>query len=89
LYLVVNFVVYYMPTPGASGSVEAMYIMVLAGFIPGAYAVLATMIWRFSTFYLHVFLGAIVYFVFQPKYSAAAKRMKAAAEAATAPLVAE
>jgi hypothetical protein len=68
IYLLVNFVVYYMPTPGAAGSVEGMYMLVLGGFFGNAgLALSSTIVWRVATYYLHVFLGAAVYLCFDPK----------------------
>jgi len=54
---------YFVPTPGASGSVEAAYTLVLGGLtgMPGA-SLSAVILWRFSTYYLHLVLGGIVYF---------------------------
>lgn len=52
----------YIPTPGASGSIEAAYALVLGGVTnaPGA-ALSAIIFWRAGAYYLHLLLGGIVY----------------------------
>jgi hypothetical protein len=55
VFVIMNFVAYYIPTPGSAGGVEGVYALVLSGFSrdPSATAA-AVLIWRFSTFYLHL-----------------------------------
>ncbi|MFW6119317.1 MAG: lysylphosphatidylglycerol synthase transmembrane domain-containing protein [Petrotogales bacterium] len=56
LFLTLNLVVYYVPSPGASGSVEGVYNLVLSGLAFNASKVVAgVIIWRFATFYFHIF----------------------------------
>jgi uncharacterized protein (TIRG00374 family) len=57
-------VVFYVPTPGASGSVEGAFALVYAGMTnaPGS-TVLAIFIWRFATFYLLLLFDGLVYVV--------------------------
>jgi hypothetical protein len=54
----------FIPTPGAAGSVEASYLLVL-GTLTGkpAATMSAILLWRFGTYYLHLLLGAAVYFL--------------------------
>ncbi|MGC9383215.1 MAG: lysylphosphatidylglycerol synthase transmembrane domain-containing protein [Kosmotogaceae bacterium] len=63
LFLTLNLVVYYVPSPGASGSVEGVYNLVLSGLAFNASKVVAgVIIWRFATFYFHIFFE-IVYLI--------------------------
>lgn len=57
-----------IPTPGASGSVEASYLLVL-GSLTGkpAATMSAILIWRFGTYYLHLLLGGLIYFLVSVK----------------------
>ena len=53
----------FIPTPGASGSVEATHILVLGALTGNPPATMsAILIWRFGMYYLHLILGALVYF---------------------------
>ena len=58
----------YIPTPGASGSVETAYALVLGGITgsPGA-ALSAIILWRFGSYYLHLVLGGLVYTLVPPR----------------------
>jgi uncharacterized protein (TIRG00374 family) len=63
-FVIINLVVYYVPTPGGSGGVEGGYVLVFSGMTgaPGMTAVLV-LIWRLSTYYLHIGFGLIVFFL--------------------------
>lgn len=53
----------FIPTPGGSGSVEASYQLVLSALTGKPAATLsAILIWRFSCYYLHLLIGALMYF---------------------------
>lgn len=62
-FIVCGLVSTYIPTPGASGSIEAAYTLVLGGMTgaPGS-ALSATFLWRLGSYYLHLLLGGLVYF---------------------------
>ena len=62
-FIVCGLVSAYIPTPGASGSVEASYALVLGGMTgsPGA-ALSAIFLWRIGAYYAHLLVGGIVYF---------------------------
>ncbi len=67
IHYAMGFVVYYSPTPGASGAVELMYFPVLAVFSDNNSAVGAGIVaWRLGTFYLPIVLGFVTY-VFRNK----------------------
>jgi len=61
-FVIINLVVYYVPTPGASGSVEGAYIWVFSGMtgVPGMTAV-AVLVWRVATYYFHILFGLVVF----------------------------
>jgi glycosyltransferase 2 family protein len=53
----------FIPTPGAAGSVEASYLLVMSALTGDTAATMsAILLWRFGTYYLHLFLGGLVYF---------------------------
>jgi glycosyltransferase 2 family protein len=61
-FVMVNMVVYYVPTPGASGSIEGAYSLVFSGFVGSLEKGLSViLIWRLATYYLHLLLGFMVY----------------------------
>jgi uncharacterized protein (TIRG00374 family) len=57
-------VVFYVPTPGASGSVEGAFALVYSG-MTGALGptILAIFVWRFATFYLLLLFDGLVYLI--------------------------
>ncbi len=60
IFSFLNLIVYYIPTPGASGSVEAAYSLVFSAFIgypQKVFAVIAA--WRASTYYFHILFELI------------------------------
>jgi uncharacterized membrane protein YbhN (UPF0104 family) len=62
-FILCSLVSAFIPTPGAAGSIEASFVLVL-GAITGkpAECMSAILIWRLGTFYLHLLFGSIVYF---------------------------
>jgi hypothetical protein len=63
-YTLCGLISLFVPTPGASGSVEAAYLLVM-GTLTGrpAATLSAILIWRISTYYLHLLVGGIRYFM--------------------------
>lgn len=62
IFTVVWQVVFYIPTPGASGTLEGAFAAAFAGFTGNlALALTAVFIWRFATYYVHVFFGFVVF----------------------------
>lgn len=56
--MLLNLVVYYIPSPGASGGIEGVYSMVFTQFSGKAdLSVISIIIWRFATYYMQIFLG--------------------------------
>lgn len=67
IHYAMGFVVYYSPTPGASGAIELMYFPVLSVFSSNNSAVGAGIVaWRLGTYYLPIVIGFITY-VFRNK----------------------
>ena len=68
VYVVASISTNFFPTPGASGSAEAGFSLLLASVVGSASeAFAAAAVWRFSTYYLHVFFGLAVYFLYSPQ----------------------
>jgi hypothetical protein len=63
-FVIINLVVYYIPTPGGSGSIEGAYIWIFSGInnSPAATTV-AIVLWRVATFYLHILFGFCIFFI--------------------------
>jgi uncharacterized protein (TIRG00374 family) len=76
VYVILWQVVFYIPTPGASGSVEGAFSIVYAG-MTGALGptVLAIFVWRFSTFYLLLVLDGLVYLALGRTMSSDSRRV--------------
>lgn len=69
-FLLLNLVVYYIPTPGASGTIEGVYSMVFLGLTGKPdLTFVSIIVWRFSTYYMHIFFGLFffLYFYFKEK----------------------
>jgi glycosyltransferase 2 family protein len=68
LTFVSNFVVHYIPIPGASGTIETLYNILLGVLFANAGAAISTTVtWRFSTYYLNILLGSLFFFFYVPK----------------------
>lgn len=50
----------YTPLPGASGAQEVGFAVLFKGIFPDAHLFVALIIWRFSTYYLSVLVGAVM-----------------------------
>jgi len=60
LQVVVTFLMYFAPTPGASGVAEGAYSVLFSKIVSKDDITLVTIAWRFFTIYLGVFTGMIV-----------------------------
>lgn len=60
LLVVTTFVMYFAPTPGASGIAEGVFGYAFAGLVAGGHLVLITLAWRFLTVYLGMMVGMVV-----------------------------
>jgi uncharacterized protein (TIRG00374 family) len=54
-----------IPTPGAAGGAEAVFVLLYSPFIPAPVMGVVTAGWRFFTFYLLLGIAAILYLVLQ------------------------
>ncbi|MBM7558303.1 lysylphosphatidylglycerol synthase transmembrane domain-containing protein [Marinitoga litoralis] len=58
--MLLNMVVYYIPTPGASGTIEATYQLVFSSILKIHKGVFLSIIgWRFATYYLQILFGIL------------------------------
>ncbi len=60
LLVVTTFIMYFSPTPGASGISESVFGGFFQGILTGNHLVLVTVAWRFITIYLGMIIGLIV-----------------------------
>jgi len=61
-YVILWQIVFYVPTPGASGSVEGAFALVYSGMTSDLGAtVIAVFVWRIATYYLLLLFDALVY----------------------------
>ena len=49
----------FVPLPGAAGGAEASYLLFFGLFFPSGILGISTLIWRFITYYLCIFVGSI------------------------------
>jgi uncharacterized protein (TIRG00374 family) len=61
LQLLITFVMYFTPTPGASGVAEFGYASILANYINKNDVVALTFMWRFLTIYLGMVIGLFIF----------------------------
>ncbi|MGB4985608.1 MAG: lysylphosphatidylglycerol synthase transmembrane domain-containing protein [Erysipelotrichaceae bacterium] len=54
-----------VPIPGASGTMEATFLLLFSRFIPYTQAASAVIIWRFATFHFILFTAGIVFSIFR------------------------
>jgi uncharacterized protein (TIRG00374 family) len=66
MFVIINLVVYYIPTPGASGGIEGSYIWVFSGVNNSpASTTIAIFLWRLATYYLHIIVGLTLFFLYR------------------------
>lgn len=63
-FVLCSLVSLFIPTPGAAGSVEASFVLVLSALTGKPAATMsAVLVWRFGVYYLHLLVGGLVYFL--------------------------
>jgi len=62
LQVLVTFLMYFAPTPGASGIAEGGYAFIFKHFVKGGDIVPLTFAWRFFTIYIGLAIGAVVFY---------------------------
>lgn len=60
LLVVTTFIMYFSPTPGASGIAEGVFGHFFSGVLTGNHLVLVTVAWRLLTIYLGMLVGVVV-----------------------------
>jgi uncharacterized membrane protein YbhN (UPF0104 family) len=59
-----NMVVFYIPTPGASGSTEGAYHIFLSSLTGNSKVALTAVFgWRFSSYYMQIIFGGLLLFI--------------------------
>lgn len=73
-FILCSLISFTVPTPGASGSVEASFLLVLSALTGKPAATMsAILVWRFGSYYLHLIFGALIYFFVPARKSVYAK----------------
>lgn len=60
--IVITFIAYFAPTPGASGISEGGFTLLFSNLIKKEHLISLTFTWRFFTIYLGMFIGMIVFY---------------------------
>jgi uncharacterized protein (TIRG00374 family) len=64
IYISLNMIANIIPTPGGSGSTESIYSIVFTGLSGLAEpTMVAVIVWRFSTYYLHIAFESLIFFI--------------------------
>jgi len=64
-----NMVIFYIPTPGGSGSIETTYTLLFGEMLGYGNKILASIFaWRFATYYLQIFFAGIFMFFYKTFY---------------------
>ncbi len=66
IYILMSFIVYYVPTPGSSGGVEGGLYAVLAPHGNTSAIMTGILMWRFTTYYLPILFG-FVFMIFETR----------------------
>lgn len=79
-YVILWQVVFYIPTPGASGGVEGAFALVYSGMTSAlGQTVIAVFVWRFATYYLLLIFDGLAYALLGRSAGANARRISGAA----------
>ncbi len=60
IFILLSFVIYYVPTPGSSGGVEGGFYAVLSLYGNSAAVMTGVLMWRLATYYVPILFGFIV-----------------------------
>ena len=55
-----NMIVYFLPTPGASGGIEGSFYIIYSGIVGKSRAAVSLLIWRIATYYSTIVIGGIL-----------------------------
>ena len=73
IQILLTFVTYFAPTPGATGVAEGGFTLMFSNFVGKNDIVFLTFSWRFFTMYLGMLIGLIIFYVEIAKNKIAAK----------------
>lgn len=62
LQTTISFLLYFAPTPGASGAAEALSAALMSVYVPRALLPIYTVLWRFTVSYATVIVGSFIFF---------------------------
>ncbi len=62
LQTTISFLLYFAPTPGASGAAEALSAALMSVYVPRALLPIYTLLWRFTVSYATVIVGSLIFF---------------------------
>ncbi|WP_338536558.1 lysylphosphatidylglycerol synthase transmembrane domain-containing protein [Helicovermis profundi] len=62
IQIIVTFIMYFAPTPGATGIAEGSFAIIFAQFVDKSNILSVIFIWRFFTMYIGVFIGMLIFF---------------------------
>ena len=62
LQTTISFLLYFAPTPGASGAAEALSAALMRVYVPRALLPIYTLLWRFTVSYATVIVGSYIFF---------------------------
>ncbi|SHJ07076.1 hypothetical protein SAMN02745751_01675 [Dethiosulfatibacter aminovorans DSM 17477] len=60
--IIITSVMYFSPTPGATGIAEAAFTILFSAYILPEQIVTLTFLWRFSSIYIGVFIGVVIFY---------------------------
>ncbi len=60
IQLLITLITYFSPTPGGSGLAEMSSLVLMAPFVTPSLAPVYTVLWRFCTLYVNVFIGGVL-----------------------------
>lgn len=70
IYFLLLLVSFYVPTPGASGGIESVFILVFLDFFSSkSLIVLSVFLWRISTYYLQILFQFIIFILYFKEYT--------------------
>ena len=86
--LLLNLVVYYIPSPGASGGLEGVFTLVFSAYTAQPQsAFVAVVVWRLATYYLQIFLGLGVFLLLRKRGMATNSKAAVTDEKENAPKI--
>jgi hypothetical protein len=61
IYFLILIISFYIPTPGASGGIEGVYILVFSNLVKKkSMVILSIFLWRLTTYYFQIFFGLLL-----------------------------